>query len=416
MLYEGGLISKRKYRSIRNSGDVVKKPANGSRPRNANSEFIRGCEVPKILPYKTLMSHNIRNIDIGEVLSLESLAKKLSVVAVSGVHRPLMPFLLQLADLYVSLHEKTPCLHWFMEEKDTLYVAMGADGAPFGKDDTATAYLVSFLNFLQRVQSCNDNHLLLGANCGEDHPLMKAYTCHLRKEMDEIEGKPLSTLQGKEVVFKFELISADMKWMSSHSGELNNCATYFSSLANVSQTNKCTTGGTIGDSTATWQPWDYKKRLEVALKVEAFKKRLRDPTGKQRGDVTKFISQNKSRQEFVPPIGKYVDLFKAEPLHNTNNAWQHWFSIALAIAMQYTNQKNLREASVVGDLPINSPLVLFLNCVKETLKCGRLHKNVLRWFSEKRKKGDSVFIQVHWAGIKTFSLELCRSDSRTLKN
>ena len=26
--------------------------------------------------------------------------------------------------------------------------------------------------------------------------------------------------------------------------------------------------------------------------VEAFKQRLRDPTGKQRGDVTKFISQN----------------------------------------------------------------------------------------------------------------------------
>ena len=43
-----------------------------------------------------------------------------------------------------------------------LYVAVGADGAPFGKDDTGTAYLVSFLNLSQRVQSCNDNHLILG--------------------------------------------------------------------------------------------------------------------------------------------------------------------------------------------------------------------------------------------------------------
>ena len=385
VLYEGGLISKRKYTCIRNSGDVVKNPVNGS-PRNAKAEFLHGCEVPKILPYKTLMSH-IRNIDVGEVLPVEILAERLSVEAVSGVYRPLKPFLLKLADLYLSLDEKTPCLYWFKGEKGILYVAVGADGAPFGKDDTATAYLVSFLNLLQRVQSCNDNHLLLGANCEEDHPLMKAYTCHLRKEMEEIEGKPLTTEKGKEVVFKFELIPSDMKWMSSHSGELNNCATYFSSFANVSQATKNTIGGTIGGSAATWQPWDYTKRLQVAQKVETFKKRLKDPQGKQRGDVTKFIAHNKSRQEFAPPIGKYVDLFKAEPLHNTNNAWQHWFTIALTIAMQYTNQNSLRSATVVADLPITSPLISFLNCVKETLKCGRLHKNVLRWFSEKRKKG-----------------------------
>ena len=45
--------------------------------------------------------------------------------------------------------------------------------------------------------------------------------------------------------------------------------------------------------------------------------------GKQRSHITKIIAQNKSRQEFVPPSGKYVDLLKAEPLHNTNNAWQN---------------------------------------------------------------------------------------------
>ena len=50
-----------------------------------------------------------------------------------------------------------------------------------------------------------------------------------------------------------------------------------------------------------------QKSFEIAQKVDASMKRQRDPTGKQRGDVTKFISQNKSRQEFVPPMGKYVD-------------------------------------------------------------------------------------------------------------
>ncbi|CAH3140837.1 unnamed protein product [Porites evermanni] len=112
--------------------------------------------------------------------------------------------------------------------------------------------------------------------------------------MEEVEGKQLTTERGKQVVFKFELIPSDMKWMSSHSGELNNCATYFSPFANVNQTSKRT----------IWQPWDYTKRLVMAERVVKLKSKLRDPMGKQRNEVTKFIAQNKSRQEFVPPLGK----------------------------------------------------------------------------------------------------------------
>ena len=387
VLYEGGMVSKRKYTNIRNSGDVMKQSPDQS-GKNKKSQFMQSCEISKILPYKTLMSY-IRNIDLGEVLPLEILAEKLSTESVPGVYRPLKPFLLRLADMYLTLHEKDPCLQWFNGEEGVLYVAVGADGAPFGKDDTATAYLVSFLNLLQRVQSCNDNHLILGANCEEDHPLMKSYTNHLTEEMEEVEGKQLTTERGKQVVFKFELIPSDMKWMSSHSGELNNCATYFSPFANVNQTSKRTIGGTIGGLEATWQPWDYTKRLVMAERVVKLKSKLRDPMGKQRNEVTKFIAQNKSRQEFVPPLGKYVDLLKAEPLHNTNNAWQSWFLTALAIVMHYTHQNHLKAATAVSDLPDSSPLLTFLKCLKDTLKCGRLYKAFLRWFSEKRKKGIS---------------------------
>ena len=117
-------------------------------------------------------------------------------------------------------------------------MAVGADGVPFVKDDTVTAYLVCFLNLLNRVQCFNDNHLLLGANCEEDHPLMKSYSNHLREEMEQIEEKTLTTEIGEQVVFKFELIPSDMKWMSSHLRELNNCATYFPPFANVNQTHK----------------------------------------------------------------------------------------------------------------------------------------------------------------------------------
>ena len=130
-----------------------------------------------------------------------------------------------------------------------------------------TAYLVSFLNLLNRIQSCNDHQLVLGANCEEEHPLMKAYIQQLTTEMEELENKLLTTEKGHQVKIIFKLIPSDMKW-ASLSGELNNAATYFSPFASVSQSNKDTIFGSIGGSDATWQPWNYEKRLEVARKVE----------------------------------------------------------------------------------------------------------------------------------------------------
>ena len=128
VLYEGGLISKRKYTSIRNSSDVVKET--DEKRKNSKTEFMKGCEVPKVLPYKTVMSF-IRNIDIGELLSLESLAAKLSVEAFPGVYRPLKPFLLRLADLCLFLDSKSPCLHWFNGEKGVMYRIYPCISRPF---------------------------------------------------------------------------------------------------------------------------------------------------------------------------------------------------------------------------------------------------------------------------------------------
>ena len=82
-----------------------------------------------------------------------------------------------------------------------------------------------------------------------------------------------------------------------------------------------------------------------------------------------------------------MDCVKAEPLHNTNNAWQQWFLAVLTVVMQYINQTQLKAATVVSDLPIASPLAKVLKCVRESVKCGRLYNSFLRWFSEKRKKG-----------------------------
>lgn len=246
---------------------------------------------------------------------------------------------------------------------------------------------MSFLNLLQRVQSCNENHLLLGADCEEDCPLLKQYTKFLVGEMEAIEGKKLKTNKGNEVVFIFELVPSDMKWVSSMSGELNNCATYFSPFANVSQETKKVVNGSIGGASATWQLWKYSDRLDVAAKVETYKKTLKDPEGKQRSHVTKYIAKNKSRQEFVPPLGRYVDKIKAEPLHNTNNAWQHWFMILLTLATHCTDDKLIKSATKLDHLPRLSPLIKFIECIKNVVKCGRLCKRYRRWFNEERKSG-----------------------------
>ena len=96
--YESGLISKRKYTSIHNSCDIIKTCNNKKR----KWQIFEGCEIPKIVPHKTSMMY-VKNIDMGEVVDLQILAPQLSVESVPGVYRALKPFLLRLADLYLTV-------------------------------------------------------------------------------------------------------------------------------------------------------------------------------------------------------------------------------------------------------------------------------------------------------------------------
>ena len=140
VLYESGLLGKRKYTSIRNSSDVLNE-SGGEKKKNQKAEIIPGVEVPNILPYKNLMSF-LKTIDVRELRDLQTLATELSTESVPGVYRPLKPYLLKLADLYMDLRKQIPMLHWFHGEQGLFWVAIGADGAPFGKDDCATGKLV----------------------------------------------------------------------------------------------------------------------------------------------------------------------------------------------------------------------------------------------------------------------------------
>jgi len=83
-------------------------------------------------------------IEIGEALSLEDLASKHSLESTSGVYRPLKSFLMRLPDMYLfPARKKTHDCIGSMEKKGVLYVAIGTNGTPFGKDDTATGIVSS---------------------------------------------------------------------------------------------------------------------------------------------------------------------------------------------------------------------------------------------------------------------------------
>ena len=92
--------------------------------------------------------------------------------------------------MYLVINQKRPgYLNWFGLPVGSFQVVIGADGAPFGKYNQATAWLVSFLNVVDRIASCNENNLICVANCSEEHPSMVEYGKLIRKDIERIEKK-----------------------------------------------------------------------------------------------------------------------------------------------------------------------------------------------------------------------------------
>lgn len=77
---------------------------------------------------------------------------------------------------------------WFGEEEGGFKVPIGGDGAPFGKWDQSMSWNVSFLNVGPRVASPNDNFLLFGANCKEDHKVVSPFIEKLVSEIEVVEN------------------------------------------------------------------------------------------------------------------------------------------------------------------------------------------------------------------------------------
>lgn len=390
LLYAGGIIAKHKYEQIR-SALVMKNTGKKTKKGNLSKERIRfglGVPIPKPLPYSALIDR-IQQLDIGKVISLsETICIDLPEdEKVNGVFRDLEQLLLALSKFYIEtdpFRKESDQLIWFGERKGSFKVALGGDGAPFGKWDESMSWLVSFLNVGSRIASPNDNFLLFGANCKEEHKVVELFTKQLMNDMEKIESKSYTVLD-IEVTFSFELVPSDMKFTAFLNGELNNAATYFSSFANVSQSDSSSLGKQFGTSpSCKWKPWRYEERIKVAKQVAGFKKGLSSKvTAKtNRSKVTKFIADKHSRQEFIPRLGKFCDKAVLEPLHLKNNAVQHLHRLLLRVLISISSLP--ANLSKISDLPHSCPMTRYLEAMENEVKAGRLKKQLSKWLIDDR--------------------------------
>ena len=315
--YDRGIMGKRKYRQVyRNvSFQKLKKEK-----KYGKRIAIDNCPIPLLVPYNKLMPF-VKSIYIGTVYSTyDSLCDGLEDGdKIQGCYRNLKELLIMLAEFY--LVSRPADLVWF-DEANTFYIALGGDGAPFGKYDVACAWLVSFLNLGKGVLSSNENYLLFGANCSESCVPVSRFIQKLMIEVEEIEKQvfPIN-VNGTVVSVKFCIaeLPNDMKMLAYLAGELSNSAKYFSTFAKVSLDDCKNTSGSFGkEKSNTWRPWEYSKRLAVAKAVDIQKRKVNKLSIKpstKRNKITSFIAQQSSRQEFVPLVGKLIDQAHVDPLH-----------------------------------------------------------------------------------------------------
>ena len=309
-------------------------------------------------------------------------------------YRSLTQFLPFMASFYLKVAQEN--LLWFNNEINTFHVAVGGDGAPFGKDDTACSWLLSFLNRGKHILSSSEKFLIFGANCSESS-LVQQYVEFLFREMSEIE-KTTFQVNGTEVKFTFSEFPNDLKMLAFLAGELLVSATYFSTFGDVNTSNCDVVTGTFGSGpTHTWQPWKYNQRVAISKEVEKLKLKVEKQKGSKvskRKKVTSFISDKKSRQEFVPLIGQFIDRAHIEPLHPKNNACQQLFRRILYESIG----KSALDKSVVqfDQVPKSAPFSRLVTCLQKTAKLSRLAKKVKNWFNETQGSGNDF--QYRFAG------------------
>ncbi|XP_028417490.1 uncharacterized protein LOC114541889 [Dendronephthya gigantea] len=192
--YSKGIMGKDKYRRVYKANSY--KQVVGS--KRAARIKVANCPTPRLVPYDRLMRY-IKSIDIGELFSVrENLCNGMDECEkVNGCYRDIEDLLVRLANFYLNNGEYQIVN---FGEPNTFHIALGGDGAPFGRDDSACSWLVSFLNIGQGVLSSNENFLLFRANCSENCVPVKRFLGKLMIDIKRIESKSYSVLAKEESV------------------------------------------------------------------------------------------------------------------------------------------------------------------------------------------------------------------------
>ena len=167
VLHSGGSMSKEKYKTIRLALEFKPKEDGNLLRRKRLTLGDNNFPIPSLVPYGQVI-HYIKTIDMGPLKGVKDLSNDLDIDdderIVNGRYRKIGDILLRLASMYMKLSRKNAVtLHWFFRNEHSFSISLGADGAPFGKDEEACAFLLSFLNLGQRVASSVENCILPGA-------------------------------------------------------------------------------------------------------------------------------------------------------------------------------------------------------------------------------------------------------------
>ena len=384
--YSKNVMGKRKYLCMRRA--------------NCRASFKKS-KVPNVVSYQNL-SKCFNEIDIGELIGIvPSLSYDLEDIEdVDGMYRKCSEYILRLAKFYLNINidreDKLKQFEMPKKDKDSFLflLAFGGDGAP----GTGMSFLVSFLNVGQRLVSSSENFLLFGGNVSEDSTIVSRFVQYFVKEMSFLESEvfEIITKNGTfKVEFKLTEIPNDMKMLAFLGGELSNSAKYFSTFANVTQENSNDINKTFGHSVNDyWKPFSYKKRIEDAAKSQQKKielSRTKTTTATQRNNLTKFISTTlKSRQESVPPIGKYISVAKCEPLHLKNNVVKEFFLKLLKICVGQSDLSDSKYKTFKA-IPQDRLFFKFVHFIKTEMHCNFLATKIIRWYNEKCNKTSEEF-------------------------
>ncbi|XP_046861250.1 uncharacterized protein LOC124454489 [Xenia sp. Carnegie-2017] len=170
--YSKGVMGKEKYRRVYKASSYEQ--ICGS--KRAKRVSVAKCPTTRLVPYDRLMQ-SIKSIDIGKLFSIrEHLCNGLDKCEkVNGFYRDIEDILVKLAEFYLNIGKYKL---FNFNQPNSFHVAIGGDGAPFGRDDSACSWLVSFLNIGHGMLSRNENFLLFGANCSENCLPVIAYSNH----------------------------------------------------------------------------------------------------------------------------------------------------------------------------------------------------------------------------------------------